>query len=275
MEILYILIPAFVFIIGCIILHNKNILKYYHSEIIAFISAYYLFLCDYKKDDFFLEHKKWRDINHYIICIIVIINIASIVYRIWKYKKILNIEEYQRKLENIQDEYAKLCGDYIKIIFTDFFTDSKGQGGRVSIYKIQNDRFILLGRYSNSNEYNKKGRDSYPCDKGFIREGWDKGEFLIYDIPKWTGSGKEYKKFVKEHCNIDDLTLKKIRMKSRSFFIKTIENEKSDSRQDLGIIVFEKMDTSQINSDSIKQVIDENQQQIQALIKTMKTIYEI
>jgi len=64
-------------------------------------------------------------------------------------------------------------------------------------------------------------------------------------------------------------------MKSRSFFIKTIENEKSDSRQDLGIIVFEKMDTSRINSDSIKQVIDENQQQIQALIKTMKTIYEI
>ena len=35
------------------------------------------------------------------------------------------------------------------------------------------------------------------------------------------------------------------------------------------------MDTSRINSDSIKQVIDENQQQIQALIKTMKTIYEI
>lgn len=259
MEILWIVIPLFIVIIICLVLYNKKILKHYCSEISAFISGYLLFLCDYKKDttDFVFKENKWEDINPFIIGFSILIIIASIIYKVWGYKKLLEKEEYERKLNRIQEEYTKLCGDYIKIIFSNFFEISKNQGGRVSIYKIQSDKFILLGRYSNSNQYNKRGRNSYPINKGFIFEGWDKGEFSIEGIPKWVGSGKEYKKYVKLHCNIDDATLRKITMKSRSFFIKTIENEKSDSRQDLGIIVFEKMEESKINSDSIKQVINE------------------
>lgn len=282
MEILWIVIPLIIVIIICSVLYSKKILKHYCSEISAFISGYLLFLCDYKKDTIFSEKIKWVDINPLIIGFSIVIIIASIIYKVWGYKKLLEKEEYERKLNRIQEEYTKLCGDYIKIIFSDFFKISNNQGGRVSIYKIQNDKFILLGRYSNHNEYNKRGRDSYPTNKGFISEGWNKGEFSIYDIPKWTksNSGREYKNYVKNFCkendigNIDDATLKKITMKSRSFFIKTIENGKSDSRQDIGIIVFEKMEPSQIDSDTIKQKISENIQQVKALMRTMKTIHE-
>ena len=76
---------------------------------------------------------------------------------------------------------------------------------------------------------------------------------------------------MKNNCHITDETLKKINMKSCSFYVKRIENE--DARNPLGVIVFEKLNSTQIDKNSINNVLQSNKSQIETLIKSMKTIH--
>ena len=159
-------------------------------------------------------------------------------------------------------------------MFKEFYSSAEGQG-RISIYKHytnenKEDKFKLLGRYATNNIYNKYGRGEYSANEGFIAKGWEMGTFKIEGIPKWTHKGKEYKDFIKQKWSINDSTLNKITMKSRSFHIRKIENE--DSRPPLGIVVFEQMSPQTINEESIQSILKNHQEQLIFLIKSMKSI---
>ena len=59
-------------------------------------------------------------------------------------------------------------------------------------------------------------------------------------------------------------------MKSCAFYISRIENE--DSRLQLGIIVFEQIQSKQIDSVEIDNILEYNKLYIRSLIKSMKSI---
>lgn len=275
-EALFLIIPIVVVIIVVIILFKQ--LMYHLSDIILGIITYLLYISDYKKDsnDIVIFDKKWEELNPYLLWVVLVFFLMNIFFNHFLKKKKMTLDKCEKskndlenKIESIKKEYYKLCSDNIRVLFQDFFNSSEGNG-RVSIYKHQDEKFILLGRYSTNPEYNKTGRESYPDNKGFIKLGWNNGEYSIYGIPKWTNKGREYKKFIKSICDIDDETLNGIKMKSCSFYIKRIENE--DARKQLGIIVFEKLQNTEIEAQDINNRLMINKEQLSTLIKSMKTI---
>lgn len=257
----------------------REIFKEFRPELFAFASGYTFLLCDIKNGDNtkVFNNLTWDDLNPFLLFVAIILGLIGIALNVIfkeKQKKLQELESENESLNNkfidIQREYFKVCSDTIRFMFDDFFTNSDGNG-RVSIYKHQDDKFILLGRYSKNPQYNKRGREFYLDNEGFISRGWELMEFEIFNAPRWSGNGRDYKSFMKNNCNISDETLKKINMKSCSFFVKRIENE--DARNPLGVIVFEKLSNSQIDKTSINNILDSNKAQIETLIKSMKTIY--
>lgn len=257
----------------------REIFKQFRPELCAFASGYVFLLCDIKNSDTskVFADLTWEDLNPVLIGVAIILGLIGIAINITnkeKQKKLHELqndnESYKNKFIEIQREYFKVCSDTIRFNFENFFSNSEGNG-RVSIYKHQDDKFILLGRYSTNPQYNSRGREFYLDNEGFISKGWELMEFEIHNAPKWTANGREYKTFMKNDCKITDETLRTIKMKSCSFYVKRIENE--DARNPLGVIVFEKINNSQIDKVSINNVLESNRAQIETLIKSMKTIH--
>ena len=267
------------YLIFIIILFNisytKNKIKGNESLVFEFSSMYiFTILGILDKETFIINEYTISDIKDWFIGIAVIIGFIGILkgHKSYEYNELENrFNDTNKKLETIKIEYYKLCSDIIKELFDSFFSKTQGQG-RVSIYKYDENKskFKLLGRYSNCPEYNKIGREGYSSDEGFIAEGWKSGKCEIFGIPKWTGNGKAYKDFVKSKCKISENTLKSIKMKSCAFYISRIENE--DSRLQLGIIVFEQIQSKQIDSVEIDNILEYNKIYIRSLIKSIKII---
>jgi hypothetical protein len=277
-DIFYFIGFVFAILILFILPKTKEIFEKNIPEVIVVTSAYFYLLADIKSDSYNLIvfNYSWRDINSLLVFIGIALAILA-VYLNYKIKsnfitdeKLASELDYtNKKLEVLKKEYYKLCSDNLRIIFKSFFDLSNGSG-RVSVYKYENDAFKLLGRYSNNPQYNKKGRESYQANEGFIALGWANEIYEIYNIPQWTKNGKDYKNAVKELCNISDSTLKNIKMKSCSFFIYRLDNE--DSRPPLGIVVVEQLQSSQIDHQNMSEIFSSNEQQLSFLIKSMKSI---
>lgn len=268
----------FIILILFLIPFTKKIFEKNIAELFTITSAYLFLLADIKNDSKkkIVSDLSWEDINSFLVFGGIVFMIIGVIVNFLQKNKNLSFSQIQTelqttkdKLKNIQKEYFKLCSDNIRVIFESFFIQTDGQG-RVSIYKFDDDQFKLLGRYSNNPEFNRIGRGNYSSSEGFIAKGWQFGKFEINSAPKWVGNGKDYKDFMRFNCNITDGALKKIRMKSRSFYIYRIKNE--DSRPPLGIIVFEQIKPQAINQILIEGIISSHEAQLQFLIKSMKTI---
>lgn len=268
----------FLILILFIIPFTKKIFEKNIAELCTISSGYLFLLADTKNGSSkkIIFDLTWEDVNSLLVVFGVILIILGVIINFVQKNKNLSFSQMQTelqttkdKLKNIQKEYFKLCSDNIRVIFEDFFAQTDGQG-RVSIYKFDDTQFKLLGRYSNNPEFNKIGRGNYASNEGFIAMGWQNGKFSIDSAPKWVGNGKDYKDFMKLNCRITDTALRKIRMKSRSFYINRIKNE--DSRPPLGIIVFEQIKPQTINQTLIENIILSHEAQLQFLIKSMKTI---
>lgn len=251
----------------------------YRAELFTFIGTYLFFISGLKSNstDIVVFNKTWEEITPFIIFLACIITLTTIVLSILAKRKKKNLQEYKEAYENLQErldtiksEYYKLCSDNIRFLFQDFFENSRGNG-RVSLYKHTENKFILMGRFSINPAYNRKGREIYSDNEGLINVGWEKGCVKLFNIPAWVGNGREYKSAIRKHCEISDNTLKLISMKSCSFFIKRIESE--DARNPLGIVVFEQLQSSEIDSKSLEDILDFYKFPIETYLKSMKTVY--
>ncbi|WP_300688733.1 hypothetical protein [Chryseobacterium sp.] len=252
---------------------NKN-----SNELIGVTSAYFYLLADIKNDNdnkIFFDYT-WKDINTPLVYLGIILALIYLYINYINKDKFINdeslIQENTQLKENFkvsQKEFYKLCSDIIKGCFGEFYESSNGNG-RISIYKYDNNSFTLLGRYCSNPLYNSEGRPHYPENEGIIAIGWQNGTASIHNIPKYTNKGREWKKRMKEICNISDNSLDKIKMKSQSFHVQRINNE--DSRNPLGIIVAEKLSSEIINEELITLPLKLHNEIIASLIKSMKTI---
>lgn len=277
-DIFYFVGFVFVILILFVIPKTKDIFEKNIPEVLAVSSAYFYLLADIKNasNKLIFADFTWNDINSFLLVLGTFLALLSVYQNyILKAKYIsdddlkLELLNTNKKLDILKKEYYKLCSDNLRIIFKSFFELSNGSG-RVSVYKFENEAFKLLGRYSNNPIYNKKGRESYPSNEGFIALGWANEIYEIYNIPPWSRTGQDYKSAIKELCNISDKTLKGLNMKSCSFFIYRLDNE--DSRPPLGIVVVEQLQSSQIDPQNMNEIFSRNEQQLSFLIKSMKSI---
>ena len=256
---------------------TRNFLKQYLSEFLTAIGAIGLTVVDIQSDseNIFIGTNTWKDVWGILLFIFGLIVITAIIVGAKRnlhnrtvQEEINKNLELKKSIKTYQDEYYKLCSNNILHLFEAFYTTG---GERIRIYKHQGDHFTLLGRCSKNSAYNKNTDYKYNENEGLIGRGWAENEVIITDSPKWKGKGKEYKDFMKSKCNISDKRLMKIKMKSRSLFIKTINDNNTASNPD-GIIVFESMDAKKISTTECNRLITENEKALLTLLKNMKNL---
>lgn len=258
----------------------REILLRHKSELLGFSSGYIFLLADIKSSNktTVVFNKTWEGLNTYLVCTGVLLGIISIFHSAYEKGKQRNLKVLSEELTNtkailnkVKSEYYNLCSDSIKDIFKDFFATASGNG-RVSLYKHDGNSFKLLGRAADNPEHSNRGLEIYPEDEGFIALGWQNGHFEIHDIPHWSGkSGANYRNFMKARCNINDDRLKKLTMRSRSFYVYRFNN--STAQKPYGIIVFEKLNENQIQTGTINTIFQTHETQIVSLLKSMKSLY--
>ena len=94
------------------------------------------------------------------------------------------IRDLESKLSEIVSETNELFNSYLKLIIKNLeFTHNE----RISVYKVYENYFKLLGRSSHNPRLAKIGRKEYPIDQGFIAKGWAcvrKGKLTLMHILK-------------------------------------------------------------------------------------------
>jgi len=257
---------------------TRDVFKIIFPEIIFFISSFFFLMADIKSssEEKFIGTYSWKDLNIFFIisgsfiflfgCYLSYLK--NIEFKDFKINK-QNLQSEKSKHSRIKEEYYSLCSDIIKDYFSDFFHSSTGNA-RVSLYKHQGTHFTLLARYSDAPVYNKRGREVYDDNQGFISLGWQSGTCEIHGAPAWKSSGISYKSFMKNKCNITDTILQTLKMKSRSFYIYRFDS--SNSQNPYGIIVFERLQDTQIPTTIINNIFTTRGNEIIRLFKSMNSL---
>jgi hypothetical protein len=253
-----------------------------NAEIFSTFSAITLTLLGLFSEDRFFNYYTWKDSSYFLIVLSIISYFISFYISNSRELEFKNFKEVKNKLKvavesnkKLRDQYYYLCSEYINDVFNNFFESTGGGGNsRVSLYKHSDNHFKLLGIHSDNPLYNKRKETLYPDDSGFIALGWQNRTFSIFNIPEWKKSGSEYKSFVKSKCGITDERLSSINMHSRSYYIYRFDNNTGDGNP-YGIIVFERINESEIPVELINNIIEQHKKQISNLLKSMNALYKI
>ncbi len=131
------------------------------------------------------------------------------------------IQDLENALNDSIKEMNELFNSYLTLMIKNL---NFGHTERISVYKVYENKFVMIGRASDNPNLQQIGRSSYPIDEGFIGKGWAEGEYFINDLPDPNlRNGDTYYKKVNEVCTIEKEVLNNIKMKSRTFFIYRIK----------------------------------------------------
>lgn len=108
---------------------------------------------------------------------------------------------------------------------------------RVSVYRHNDNCFILLARFSHSMTLNEPGRKSYPDSEGIIGLAWDKGKAVVVDLPE---DRAEWEADCREKWGMTQESLEKIKMRSRCLVGQRIE--RVQDRAPMGVLIIEGLD---------------------------------
>ena len=273
--IIYVILFVLVILIFALLFtkHFKSFL----SEVFTLIGGLGLTTVDILSDSEqkFVGQYSWKDSWPYLFWLSAFFLALGIGVSIYRNRKTESLKELQtsnkslqKKIDRIKKDYFRLCSDEIKLIFEDFFNQSDS---RISIYQHQGTYFTLLGRFSNNNKFNSNDDHEYPDSDGFIALGWQTNEFENQDAPIWEGKGKKYKAYMKNICQISDRRLDGLKMRSCSFYIKTI-NDSSTSENPDGIIVFERLKPKSIDVNYCKEKMQIKNTEILSFLRNMKSL---
>jgi hypothetical protein len=182
-------------------------------------------------------------LKNYPSILAVILGIALSIWGSWRshlfVKRIDKTTSQLQSLKNKQDEHRanlnKFINTYIRIISKRFKCK---ETDRVSLYirLERKNKFYLVGRFSKRESFNiaKHGDENiYPDKIGCMWEAWDKGQYLIKNIPKDPNKSKTR---LKKSLHFTDVHFERRTMKSRSQYGRRIKN--GDGKH-IGVIVFE------------------------------------
>lgn len=276
--IIYLGIALILLLILTSIKKTKDFIVHYLSEFLTAIAAIGMTIVDIMSDSqkIFFGKYTWEDSWVLLLLLFSIIMIASIIVsanrnlhnRTVK-DEILKNEKLKKSIDIYKNEYYKLCSNNILSLFKDFFSNGNE---RISIYKFNDNHFILLGRYSKTPAYNKKTDYEYSINEGLIGKGWQDGSAFISGAPKWTKANKKaYNNFMKQRCDITDKRLNQIKMKSQSLYIKTLHDNNTAEDPD-GIIVFESMNPTKVTIQDCENLITDKNKELLLLLKNMKSL---
>lgn len=160
--------------------------------------------------------------------------------------KSTKINDLESKLNEVVNETNELFNSYLRLLLKNLnFTHTE----RISVYKVYQNRFKLIGRTSVDPILSSAGRSDYPINDGFIGKGWREGEFFINNLPDITANGgTTYYNAINRINPIPRDIVNNLRMKSRNFFIYRINGYDGNPK---AVLVFESLQPTCFEKDFI------------------------
>lgn len=153
-------------------------------------------------------------------------------------------------------------------IYNNYFAKlSLTSNERLSLYKLDMDLFLCVGRYSENELYKQKPNRLYPRDVGCIEKAWKTGkveEVIPFDSETDFDKWKQYN--VDQH-GFDPSVLDEMNMKSRSFLGFRVQNLQ---KQTIAVLIFESTKANGLKFSKIKTAM--TQREIQNICHLLESL---
>lgn len=193
--------------------------------------------------EFIIKH--FFSVIFMIVLVFIINESIDVIAALKNEQTIKNLKNKNKELERKYldiEHYSESIGLYLEKIPKEFlrnvskFLDLKNSE-RISLYVLSEDKFSIIGRYSENPTYHRKGRESYPVECGYIAKclSNDNGKdyFIRTGLP---AKQKAYIEIVSKETGMSEDEIKSLSMSSKSYFTRVIKDEKN---KNVGILVVE------------------------------------
>lgn len=211
---------------------------------------------------FILSYVDLLSLQVYIFSIAILLIILSQIFIKVKQKKDKNLIALyineNEKLKNFNNSLElntySIFSMYLKTIFIDLKMTSEE---RVSIYKLELDKFSCIGRYSQNENYRQKTNRLYSKEEGCIGKAWESGSHDVTDCPEYSLTNNSWYVYNVKKYNFKLEVLEGMRMKSCSLKGTRLKNSKG---QVIAVIIFESTSKGGVKFTNIQKYLNSNNQ---------------
>lgn len=144
---------------------------------------------------------------------------------------------------------------------------------RISLfsYSEREKKFVLQGRYSCNNEFDRRGRLVYPEGEGIISKAFQKDEFFYNNFPEPYLDEKDElnPEYIKKHCDEFNLTEEEVRnltMKSCCMYGYAIKSN-GEPKKNIGVVIVESTQKERYNKKNLDTILDGERKVIRNFIE--------
>ncbi len=231
---------------------------------------------DYSSEAIALFQRKyvwWIFIGYGLIVLLLI------AVKIWTHKKISALEKDITKKDNIIAEQKEKLTNYnllrqnIDLIFKEHLKSIAkslefSHNERISLYIIDENKFVRCARFSQNPKYNQPGRASYPLHEGVIGEAWSKGIEFIATLPDAKKDLDNYIQKTKNKYNIGENTVRNFSMHPRLILGYRISN--FDQSEHNAVIIVESTNKGFKTKNTILPILERNRDCLYSLIRDFR-----
>lgn len=172
----------------------------------------------------------------------------------------------QSAYEGNRIDTYRLFSNYLYGIFRqlDLRTDE-----RVSLYKLDLEEYLCIGRFSDNALYQSKPTRLYPAKQGFIASAWQVGTVENADSPD---PKTDWPAYVQYHAKygFSAEQLEALRMRSRSFFGVRLRDDQNN--QTIAVLMFESTEPGGLKFGKLKRFFNEHEKRnMLALVKSLES----
>ena len=181
-------------------------------------------------------------------------------------EKAIKIQSLENKIQSIHKNYTEIFNEHLASLY---FKLKLSNDSRISMYKLENDNFYIIGRYSINPDLYKINRNYYPSNQGLIALALSNGNyFLNTGVPEY-GIKSRQKNIVFNFFNsislIDRDVFDKITMKSKSFYLRALLDPKNIQRT--SIIVIESTKSKAFEKEDIDAIIEDEEHKLTSFVE--------
>ena len=139
---------------------------------------------------------------------------------------------------------------------------------RVSLYKLDMDRFSCIGRHSDIEIFKAKPSRLYPNNEGCIAKAWQVGKVQDANAPNPEDSLETWVSYNTDKFNFSEDVLMNIKMKSRSFYGFRLRNTQNET---IAVLMFESLDPDGLKFGKFDRFFNEHEKKnITHLVKSLE-----
>lgn len=139
---------------------------------------------------------------------------------------------------------------------------------RVSLYKLDMDRFSCIGRHSDNEIFKAKPSRLYPNNEGCIAKAWQIGKVQDASAPNPKDGLESWVSYNIDKFNFSEEILMNIKMKSRSFYGFRLRNTQNET---IAVLMFESLDPDGLKFGKFDRFFNEHEKKnITHLVKSLE-----